>query len=178
LISEKYKKLLNININSHAYLRPININDINQQYIVGLNDPDVNRFLVSAKENKVDLESIRSYVKTNWLSKNAILFGFFFKNKLCGTVRLHDISEKKSFIGMVIFDKKIWKQGWGKEILFVMNNYAYEELGLREIRAGVAFDNYASIKLFSAAGYIKDVHYSGQDKFIYVKTFDGERVEI
>ena len=171
MISVKYKKLLNINISSNAYLRPINIKDINKKYVSGLNDPDINRFIVSAKENKVDLESIKSYVKTNWFSKNAILFGFFLKNKLCGTIRLHDISEKKSFIGIVIFDKKLWKQGWAKKILFIINNYAYDELGLREIRAGVAFDNYASIKLFSAAGYIKDINYSGKDKFIYIKTF-------
>tara|TARA_B110001454_G_C12599818_1_gene383955 strand:+ start:175 stop:708 length:534 start_codon:yes stop_codon:yes gene_type:complete len=172
LISKKYKKSLIINI-GNAYLRPINMHDISQLYIDGLNDPEVHHFLVAAKNKKQDYKSISTYVKKNLDSKDAILFGFFLDNILRGTVRLHDIIDKKSFIGIVIFDKSIWGKKWGRKILLAVNNFAYRELDIKKIKAGVEFDNHKSARLFSSAGYFIDKSYLGKDKFIYIKSFDN-----
>ena len=100
-ISKKFKKSLIIDIDN-AYLRPINIHDISQLYIDGLNDSEVHQFLVAAKKKKQDYKSISKYVNKNWESKDAILFGFFLDNILRGTVRLHDIIDKKSVEGFGI----------------------------------------------------------------------------
>ena len=131
-------------------------------------------FLLQQKKKKQDYKSISTYVKKNWESKDAILFGFFLDNILRGTVRLHDIIDKKSFIGIVIFDKKIWGMKWGRKILLAVSHFAYKELGIREIKAGIEFDNHKSVELFSSAGYFLDKSYSVQDKFIYINSFDNE----
>ena len=172
-ISKKFKKSLIIDIDN-AYLRPINIHDISQLYIDGLNDSEVHQFLVAAKKKKQDYKSISKYVNKNWESKDAILFGFFLDNILRGTVRLHDIIDKKSVIGIVIFDKKIWGMGWGRKILVAVSNFAYRELGIKEIKAGIELNNHKSTGLFVSAGYSLDESYLKKNKFIYIRNFDSE----
>ena len=173
MISKNFKKSLFINI-GNAYLRPINTNDISQLYVDGLNDPEVHRFLVAAKKKKQDHKSISKYVKKNWESNDTILFGFFLDDILRGTIRLHDIVDKKSFIGIVIFDKKIWGMKWGRKILIAISNFAYRELDMKEIKAGIEFNNHKSARLFLSAGYSIDESYLGKDKFIYKIIFDNE----
>ena len=171
MISKIFKKSLVIELDNDAYLRPITVNDVTQLYVNGLNDCEVNCFLVAAKKNRQSCKSVKSYVRGNWECDNAILFGLFINDILRGTIRLHDIKGVTSCIGIAIFDKTIWGQGWGGKILLTITEFACNKLNLREIKAVIEFSNIISQKMFLAAAYIRDINYSDKDKCIYIYSY-------
>jgi len=142
-----------ISLSDNAYLRPILVEDVSISYIDGLNDPEVHRFLVAPRQAKQSLESVKEYVWMNWEASDALLFGLFIDETLIGTVRLHDISDEEAYIGIAIFDRSMWGQGWGAVIVSAMVSYSVNELDVRRLLAGIEYNNIASQKIFKKAGF-------------------------
>lgn len=155
------KSNLVINISKDSYMRPIGERDVTNRYVDGLNDIEVNRFLVGPRSQKQTFDTVINYVNQNWNSNDAILFGFFVEDELRGTVRLHDIKNNTAYIGIAIFDKKIWGHGWGKKIIKAVTKYAINKLDLDVLIAGVENENYASQNIFSESGY---TYHKSRDK--------------
>lgn len=157
-------------LGKESYLRPVKESDVTQKYVKGLNDIEVNRFLVGPRSQEQTIDTVKDYVNKNWDNRNTILFGFFVDNELRGTVRIHDINNDTAYIGVAIFDKEMWGHGWGKKIIAVATEYAISKLGLDKLIAGIENENYASQKIFIAAGYTHNKSFDkkqGAKSYVY-----------
>ena len=142
-----------VDLGNGAYLRPLAEDDVTDEYVNGLNDPVVHRFLVGPRRQRQTRESVRAFVAANRQDREAILFGLFVEDRLRGTARLHDIREGSAFLGLAIFDKSIWGQGWGTRIVKGATTFALGELGLKRVAAVIEEENIGSQRAFENAGY-------------------------
>lgn len=138
-------------------VRPLRVEDVHPGYVTGLNDPVVNRFLVNVRQRVQTMETVTEFVRRNRESDTAILFGVWETavGEHCGTVRLYDIeyTNRTAYIGICLFDKRVWGRGLAVNVLTVITGWAFDELGLRWVEAGMYAENLASERAFRAAGY-------------------------
>ncbi len=100
--------------NDRIYLRPVRVADITEEYVNGLNDPEVNKYLVDVRRQVQTLETVKTFVVSNFEISSDILFGIFIKHNpepFIGTVRAHniDLFHYSANIGICIFAKRAWK---------------------------------------------------------------------
>jgi len=151
-------------------------------YVRGLNDPEINRYLVNVRLRKQSLKSVKEFVRMNLVSPTDLLLGLFtkYENVLIGTIRVSNISRFHLLcsIGICIFDKSRWGNGYGGEALIGTVKYIFEKIHLHYIEAGVYADNKASLRLFRKAGFRVDAHlknkYRHADSFREVVLFGIE----
>ncbi len=82
-------------------------------------------------------------------------FGIYNDKSMVGRIRLNNIIQgvfKSAFIGYSI-DEKCQGNGYMKEAVSLVVNYAYEELGLHRIEATTLVDNEKSQKVLKACGF-------------------------
>lgn len=144
-----------IELTAGAYLRPLVEDDVSKEYVDGLNDPVVHRFLVGPRSQHQTTESVRMFVRKNRDNQACILFGFFLHGILRGTARLHDVSDEGAFLGLAIFDRTVWGQGWGAQIVAAVTHFALTELRVPRVAAVIEADNIASRKAFVRAGFTR-----------------------
>jgi ribosomal-protein-alanine N-acetyltransferase len=128
--------------------------DVNQTYIDALNDRNRVQHMVSVKE-KMSYDDAVRYVRENLNKVDTFLFGIFEQEILLGTSRLHDIDRHNgtAHIGIFIFPHDPPKKGLGTSVIKTITDYAFSELGLHTIHAGIFIDNTASIRAFTKAGF-------------------------
>ena len=140
----------------NCVLRPLTEEDVTEGYVEGLNDPVVSRYLVGSRQRRQTLESVRSYVRLNLGSDGDLLFGIFIDDALRGTVRLHDIDreEHAARIGILLFDRCYWGQGWATRAIDGVMCAATDMLGLYLFRAGMRAENLDSRRTFEGLGFV------------------------
>ncbi len=164
-------KAIRLSLNQRGYLRPIDELDVTQAYVDGLNDPEVNRFLIGPRSARQTLAGVREFVRMNRESPDSLLLGLFVDDELRGTVRLHGAEGQEITLGLAIFDKTVWGQGWGKTMIEAATRHALQSPAVIRVRAGVEVDNIGSQKTFAAAGYhCVETFYSESDD-LYVQTW-------
>lgn len=121
--------------------------------------------------------NIESYNKETE-EKISYRFGIFLNSnhQLIGMIALNDVlwPLKTSYVGYSL-DLKHTKQGYMFEALNLVINYAFNELKLHRLEAGVMPSNQASYKLLERCGFVregllrKNVHINGrwEDHYIY-----------
>ena len=137
--------------------------DISEEYIDGLNDPAVNRFLVEVKNRRQTRESVAVFIEENRLDPLSILFSINIsqdQSPFIGTVRLYGISEYHwcATVGICIFRKASWGQGYGTEALNLVRGFAFNEMGLHYLEAGVYPENAGSLAIFKKSGFVDSYH--------------------
>ncbi len=138
-------------------LKTLISDDVHDGYIIGLNDPLVNKYMVTVKDNNQNYESVKTFVKGNLFSSDSILFGIWLDGAKyhVGTIRLHNLAAKCGVadVGVCIFDKNYWGQGLANRALFSVNKWVFNNLRIKEIKAGIYGDNLSSLRAFEKAGY-------------------------
>lgn len=152
-ILASFNREFRLALNEEGYLAPIVPDDITDLYVNGLNDPEVNRFLSGPRKEHQTRETVRAFVAANAAASDAILFGVFVDRELRGTVRLHDISDASAYVGLAFFDKRIWGKGWAKQAINRVCEYAFDDLKIAKIFAGVHDANEASRRAFQGVGF-------------------------
>ena len=100
------------------------------------------------------IESVTTYVQEQRKRSDAYLFGLFIDDTLRGTCRLHNITETGADIGIALFDKTIWGQGWGSRLITEITIIATTSLGCPRIKAGIEPTNLSSIHAFKKADFV------------------------
>jgi diamine N-acetyltransferase len=102
----------------------------------------LSRYLENAGRDLYEQKQVRMIIQTR-------------EGKAVGAVDLFDIDlfHQRAGIGIMICPGKVRHQGFATDALRVLENYALECVGLRQLWAAVAEDNSNSIGLFSKAGY-------------------------
>ncbi len=121
--------------------------DVNREYISELNKSK----FIENQNNKVKKQI--NYIKKIQKSKNKILIGFFFKNKLIGTSGFQKINTNKPTVGIFIFNKNFL----GKKLshLVTANGCLFLHKVLRKniFSCGISNKNINSIKMFKKIGF-------------------------
>ena len=164
----------NVSLNTkRLIIKTLKTGHINHKYVEGLNDPEINKYLVSARLKKQDYGTVRKFVKFNLDSKDSLLLGIFSKKdkRLIGTLRLHDILEfhRLCHLGICVFDKDYWHRGYALEALKRAVRFAFEDLKLHYVEAGVYKENTPSVRLFKRAGFRAMASF--KDKYRHIDRF-------
>ncbi|NTV28856.1 MAG: GNAT family N-acetyltransferase [Candidatus Omnitrophica bacterium] len=136
-------------------LRELTCSEVSQAYIDGLNDPAVNG-LTEARHVRWTRKKVLDYVK-GARSGGYYLIGIFLKegDRHIGNIRLLNIDavHKRAELGIMIFDRSTWGQGYGTEAILGVVQFAFSSLGLHRIQADYYSVNKASARLFKNAGF-------------------------
>ncbi len=135
------------------YIR-INESHASHEYLDWLSDFEVNKFL-EIRHQSVDLNSLRSYLKSISISENEYLFGIFYSGKHIGNIKLGPIDKryKRGDIGLLIGDKKWWNKGVASESIKTISDWGFRDMKLNKIEAGCYESNEFSKKSFVNVGY-------------------------
>lgn len=129
--------------------------DVSDRYLSWMRDSEVLQFLESRWFSHT-LESIREYVRCVSVSPNDFLFGIFTDEfGHIGNIKIGSINPLHRFgdVGLLIGERSARGRGFGTEAICLATKYAFEELNLNKLTAGMYADNTPSHKAFLRAGY-------------------------
>jgi RimJ/RimL family protein N-acetyltransferase len=131
---------------------------ITEKYLDWLSDIEVTKYLdVSNYDQTID--TITNYINRFNNSENYI-FAIVIKeiNNHIGNITLQNINWVHKFAteGIMIGDKKYWKDGYGTEARSLLLEFAFNDLKLNRIVSSAFVDNLAGIKSNSKLGYKKE----------------------
>lgn len=140
------------------YLRQLAVEDVSDAYRQWLLDPNVNAYLESRWSNP-SLPDLCDYVASMVASPNDFLFGIFEAktDSHIGNVKIGGINwiHRYGDIGIIIGEPEGRGKGYGAYAVEMVCHYAFTELNLRKVIAGMYANNVASIAAFSKAGFTK-----------------------
>tara|TARA_Y100000996_G_scaffold414465_1_gene405439 strand:+ start:3952 stop:4539 length:588 start_codon:yes stop_codon:yes gene_type:complete len=131
---------------------------ITEKYLDWLSDIEVTKYLdVSNYDQTID--TITNYINRFNNSENYI-FAIVIKeiNNHIGNITLQNINWVHKFAteGIMIGDKKYWKDGYGTEARSLLLEFAFNDLKLNRIVSSAFVDNLAGIKSNTKLGYKKE----------------------
>ena len=152
-LQEKLK--LKLIVNDDIYIRIITKNDVSLTYLNWLKDQEIMRFTEQNKK-KHTLETTINFVEEKFQSKFDFLFGIFLNNNHLGNIKLGPINwiKREAQISFFLGEKKIWGKGIMSKVIKKLLSFAFQTLGLIEIKAGYDKKNLASAKIFEKCNFI------------------------
>lgn len=139
--------------------RNISISDVNETYVNWLNDKNVNMFL-ETRWSVQNIDKIKEFVSDTIKSTHSILFAITMgKDRIhIGNIKIGPINEyyHHADISYFIGEKKFWGQGIAARAIKLVSTYAFHELGLHKIKAGVFDENIGSVKALQKSGFSEE----------------------
>jgi len=130
--------------------------DVTQNYLVWMQDEEVVQFMECRGESYT-LEELKDYVERMNESHNDFLFGVYTKdeNEHIGNIKIGEINLMHKFgnLGLFIGNKKKWGVGYGAEAVKLATEFAFKELNLNKLTAGIYENNIGCYRAFLKAGY-------------------------
>jgi ribosomal-protein-alanine N-acetyltransferase len=140
----------------NIYLRELEINDVNQSYCNWMNDPEVTRYL-KKHLGKWTIKELKNYVREVKKSPDVLFWAIISKDEKqhIGNIKLGHLNGIHSFsdIGIIIGEKTFWGKDLATEAVKLVVSYAFNQLNLQKLIAGVNKNNLGSIRLFRKAGF-------------------------
>lgn len=139
-------------IGERIYLSPINREDY-IKYTEWLNDLEVSIALFEMK-NPITQESEKQILEE--LSKeNVYAIVLKDEDKLIGNVGLHNINwiSRTAEVGILIGDKNYWGQGYAREAINLILDYAFNVINLHMVYLKVYSYNVSAIKCYEKIGF-------------------------
>jgi ribosomal-protein-alanine N-acetyltransferase len=160
------------------FLKLLSEQDVTEKYLSWMADGEVMQYLESRWFSHT-VDSIRGYVKRMNESPNDFLFGIFDDEfGHIGNIKIGGINQLHRFgdVGLVIGEKAVRGRGYGTKAIQMATEYAFKELNLNKLTAGMYANNVASHKAFLKAGY-RQVGYYEKHWFCQGKYVDGFLME-
>ncbi|CAG0969997.1 MAG: GNAT family protein [Candidatus Methanoperedens sp.] len=166
-------------IGERIFLKLLSSEDISQFYVDWMQDEEVIQFLES-RWKSYTLNDLRDYVKKTNDGINNFLFGIFLieNDEHIGNIKIGGINQihRSGDVGILIGNKKMWGKGYGTEAIKLATKYAFEELNLNKVFAGMYANNQGSFDAFMRAGYREAGRFKNH-MFFKGKYVDGILVE-
>lgn len=155
-------------------IKPLSEASISKQYLEWMNDPEVLKYTES-RWQKYDKDDLKIYVHNMNKSQNNFLFGIFTTKtgKHIGNIKIGNVNQHHKFadLGIIIGTREEWGKGYATEAIKLAVDYAFTQLKLYKLIAGVYANNLGSIKALEKVGFIKC------GKHIDHCVFDNHRVD-
>lgn len=149
-------KLIIDSEDKRIYLRKLSVEDVSDDYFNWLHDTEVVQYL-EARFSDNTKEDIRKFIVCCTNDPNTVLLGIYFKaeNKHIGNIKLHRINytHYTAEISIMIGNKNYWGEGYGKEAIQLLADYAFSTLKLHKLTAECYANNTGSLKVFKKAGF-------------------------
>lgn len=137
-------------------LRALRADDLNTTYLDWLNDPEVNRYL-ETRFLPQSLESLHSYWQAHRDDSASPWFAICLTSdgRHIGNIKLGPIDwlHRRADISLFIGDRSCWGQGLASEAIGRLRDWAFQELDLQKLRAGVYTGNHGSRRAFEKCGF-------------------------
>lgn len=142
-------------MDNRVYLRALELEDYKTS-ILWRNDDEISTMLSGQKFFVSEEIEKRWVTDAVYNEKNVRLAVCTIdENKYIGNVYLTDLNmvNRSANSHVLIGDKDYWRYGYGSEALRLLLYYAFNELGLNRIQAGIIDTNIASLKMHEKCGY-------------------------
>jgi|SRR5665647_1590109 len=152
------------------YLRSLNEQDAKISY-QWRNNPKVWRNTRFKPLEAISLQLEQEWIKLALTNKDEKRFAICIKetNEYIGNGQLTDIIEGRAQYHIFIGEVKYWGMGIGKRVAWLVLDYAFNTLGLKEVYAYFKPENIASIKACEKNGFIFKEVVNGELLFICQK---------
>ena len=144
-------------VGSSILLRICQLSDCTEDYVSWLNDPNVNQYL-ETRFSVQTLQSIRSFVDSIMESDSSYLFAIVALggNKHIGNIKLGPIHPYYLYADVSYFigDRGYWGKGIATEAIRLVTDFAFSQLRLHRVQAGVFECNVGSIKALEKSGFV------------------------
>lgn len=132
-------------------LRKLVPSDVGMAYVGWLNDPETNMYTETRHETHT-LETLLAYVKSFENRHNEYLLGIFEKDcgRHVGNIKIGPVNLRHLFgsVGVIIGEKDCRGRGYATEAISLAVQFAFKQLGLHKLTAGVIRGNEASLRAF------------------------------
>ncbi len=126
-------------------------------YLLWLRDVEGNQYIESVSID-YSMNQLIEYIIQKNLQESSRLFGIFLldDNQMIGTIKLEpiDFQLKSAWLGILIGHSDYRGQGYGKEAIKALLQYANSKLGLTKIYLGVDPANSAALRLYESIGFV------------------------
>lgn len=135
-------------------LRIISEKAVSDNYLKWLLDPEVVKY-TEQRWYKQSLESITSYVKAMHESDTDFLRGIFYEGAMVGTCKVGAVNwhHRTGQISFLLGEKNVWGRGIGSFVVGTLVRFAFGELNLKKLTAGVYESNISSQRVFEKNGF-------------------------
>ena len=138
------------------FLRALEDADVGDVYLRWMRDPQVVQYLES-RDHIQTLETLREFVRNMNTSHRDHLFGIFLgqSGEHIGNIKIGSVREphRSADLGLIVGRRSAWGKGYGTEAIALATRYAFEQLGLNKLWAGMYAENLGSYHAFIKAGY-------------------------
>ncbi len=142
--------------NSALYLRLLTPDDVGAHYLRWMHNPAIVQYLES-RWSVHTIDSIKKYVAETNASGNNFLFGMFLleSHQHIGNIKIGNVNWIHRFadVGLMIGEETAWGKGYGTEAIRLVAQYAFEEINLHKLVAGIYTSNVGSYRAFIKAGW-------------------------
>lgn len=125
--------------------------DVGQAYVGWLNDPETIMY-TEARHETHSFETLLTYVESLGTRENEHLMGIFEKlgGRHVGNIKLGPVHPRQlcASIGVIIGEKDCRGRGYATEAIGLAVRFAFEQLKLHKLTAGVIQGNEASLRAF------------------------------
>lgn len=142
-------------IGNDIYLRSLKVSDATQDYISWLSDVKVNQYM-ETRHKTWSIDSVKDFIEMQNASSDQLLLGIFLRSgKHIGNIKIGPVNFIHSLADISIFIGDLSNQGKGysTQAILLLKNYAFNEMGVKKLRAGLYADNIASLRTFLKAGF-------------------------
>ncbi len=147
-----------------VYLRQITLQDCTNRYVEWLNDTEVNQYL-ETRWSVQDLQAIKEFVSSQRKNNHSILFAIMYNDsynsvvgKHIGNIKIGSINRHHNHadISYFIGEKNFWNKGIATEVIGLVRDFGFKELGLHRIEAGVYSTAVGSWKALEKNGFKRE----------------------
>lgn len=153
-------------------LRGLTERDASDAYLSWMNDAQTNQYLESRFQKLERPDLVRFIVSCNEAANSLLLAITLNANdRHIGNIKLGPIDAHHRFadIGLVIGDRRDWGQGYAREAIAAVAEYAFDRLQLHKLSAGCYASNVGSRKAFEACGFsiegVRRAQYRSADRW-------------
>ncbi len=139
---------------SGVSLLPLLPEHVDARYVSWLNDPQVTYFTEVTGVHAPD--ATRAYVQMSNQSAASAMWRIISDNDLhIGNIRLSNINQRhaRADVALLIGDKDYWGRGVGTKVISMVSTYAFSDLKLEKLSAGLVAENVGSYQAFLKAGF-------------------------
>ena len=145
-------------LGSALLLRPVVESDLTDSYVSWLNDPEVNAFLETRFQYQT-LELVRDYWKAHGNDPSSPWWAICRRDQQdrhIGNIKLGPIHpiHKRADISLFIGDRKAWGLGLATEAISLVRDWAFMQLELHKLSAGIYGENIGSRRAFEKCGFV------------------------
>lgn len=141
---------------SRLRLRALEASDLNATYLGWLNDPQVNRYL-ETRFLPQTLEALQTYWQAHRDDPSSPWFAICLaaEGRHIGNIKLGPIQwlHRRADLSLFIGARDCWGQGYASETIALVRDWAFRELDLQKLSAGIYAGNIGSRRAFEKCGF-------------------------